>query len=262
MRNVSNTLYIPLYGKALVSRKGVILHDPMAERIWENEGFALKGKARSIWLTYYMGMRAAVFDRWLAEAMLRRPDAVVLHIGCGMDSRVSRVGTCGHSWYDVDYPDVIAERRKYYGEDARYHMIGSDARDREWLNRIDGGREALVVMEGLSMYLKKDEMLSLLTALTERFPSVEILMDCYTVFAARVSRYKNPINEVGVTELYGVDDPAELEAAARLRFVKEHDLTPDGMIEELKGFEKRFFRAVFTGRFANRIYRLFEYAAP
>ena len=62
MDNVNKTLYIPLYGKALVSQKGLFLHDPKAEEIWAKEGFPLKGKSASQWLAYYMGMRAAVFD--------------------------------------------------------------------------------------------------------------------------------------------------------------------------------------------------------
>ena len=65
MDSVNKTLYIPLYGKASVSRKGIILQDKKAEEIWAEEGFPLKGKAKSKWLTYYMGMRSAVFDRWL-----------------------------------------------------------------------------------------------------------------------------------------------------------------------------------------------------
>lgn len=43
MNNVNQTLYIPLYGKAYVSRKGIILNDKKAEEIWDAEGFALKG---------------------------------------------------------------------------------------------------------------------------------------------------------------------------------------------------------------------------
>ena len=31
MENVNKTLYIPLYGKAFVSKKGIILTDKMAE---------------------------------------------------------------------------------------------------------------------------------------------------------------------------------------------------------------------------------------
>lgn len=33
MNEVNKTLYIPLYGKTQISKKAIILHDPMAERI-------------------------------------------------------------------------------------------------------------------------------------------------------------------------------------------------------------------------------------
>lgn len=92
MNNVNKTLYIPLYGKAYVSRKGIILHDAMAEDIWEREGFDLKSKSKSKWLAYYMAMRSAVYDEWVKQEIANTSDAVVLHIGCGMDSRIKRVG--------------------------------------------------------------------------------------------------------------------------------------------------------------------------
>ena len=112
MDGVNRTLYIPLYGKAAVSRKGIVLHDPRAEEIWGREGFALRGKAKSRWLTYYMGMRAAVFDQWLTAQMEELPGAAVIHIGCGLDSRIQRLGCPkGRLWYDLDLPEVIRERR-------------------------------------------------------------------------------------------------------------------------------------------------------
>lgn len=84
MNNVNKTLYIPLYGKAFVSKKGIILKDKKAEEIWNSEGFPLKGKMKSKWLAYYMGMRSAVFDKWLIEQMNTNSEAVIVHIGCGM----------------------------------------------------------------------------------------------------------------------------------------------------------------------------------
>ena len=48
MNNVNKTLYIPLYGKAYVSKKGVILHDEKAEKIWDAEGFELKIKVACV----------------------------------------------------------------------------------------------------------------------------------------------------------------------------------------------------------------------
>ena len=114
MNGVNKTMYITLYGKSFVSKKGVILKDKKAEEIWEKEGFPLKGKSKSKWLAYFMGMRSAVFDFWLKEKMAEHKSATVLHIGCGMDSRVVRVGTNGHKWYDIDFPEVIAERKLHY----------------------------------------------------------------------------------------------------------------------------------------------------
>ena len=257
MDNVNKTLYIPLYGKSFVSRKGIILQDPKAEEIWEAEGFALKGKSKSKWLAYYMGMRAAVFDRWVRRQMKLMPGAAVLHIGCGMDSRVLRIGTENCQWYDVDFPDVIAEREKYYQKTDRYQMLRADVRCCDFLSETVG-RDAIVVMEGISMYLQSEELKQLLEGICTRFERVSLLMDCYTGFAAKASRYKNPINDVGVTQVYGIDDPRIIETGG-LVFLREHDMTPADMIDALQGMEKAVYKRLYAGSIAKKMYRLYEY---
>ena len=260
MDSVNKTLYIPLYGKAFVSRKGLLLRDESAEAIWETAGFPMKGKARSKWLAYNMGMRAAVFDRWMAEKLAEHPGAVVLHPGCGLDSRVLRIPHAGHLWYDVDFPEVIAERRKFFAESEEYRMTASDVRQPAWLAGIPGG-VAIVVMEGLSMYLQMEELKQLLRQLTDHFSAVYLLMDTYTAFAARATRYKNPINTVGVTRVYGFDDPLALTEDTGFRYIQAHDLTPESLIAQLPSKEQRFFRTMFAGKMAKKIYRLYEYEA-
>ena len=259
MKNVNKTLYIPLYGKSYVSKKGLILDDKKAEEIWEKEGFELAGKSKSKWLAYYMGMRSKVFDTWLSQKMDENPNAIVIHLGCGMDSRAERVGTKTHVWYDVDFPEVIKERRKYYQETEEYHMIASDVREKDWMNALPNDREAIIVMEGLSMYLSLEELRSLIAALANHFSKMYLLMDCYTTFAAKASKYKNPINDVGVTEVHGLDDPKSLEEAG-VQFVKEHEMTPENLINELKGIEKSIFNKLFAGTIAKKMYRLYEYS--
>ena len=259
MNNVNKTLYIPLYGKAFVSRKGIILNDKKAEEIWYKEGFELKGKSKSKWLCYYMGIRAAVFDKWLKEKMSKDKNAVIVHIGCGMDSRIERVRTENHQWYDVDFPDVIAERKLYYKENEFYHMIESDARNNNWIHKLPSKQRAIIVLEGVTMYFKLEELKKLLASLNKHFTSVEILMDCYTTRAASASKYKNPINDVGVTEVYGLDEPKLLEDKTGLKFVEELDMTPPCLINELKGAEKFIFKHVFGGRFSKGMYRMYYF---
>ena len=288
MDGVNKTLYIPLYGKAKVSKKNIILKDPTAEYIWTQESFPLKGKSKSKWLAYYMGMRAWVFDEWLRVMMRKNPEATILHIGCGMDSRIHRVGGayCANSvnqqegingdvsesaiakskWYDIDFEDVIKERKKYYEETDAYHMIASDARDTAYLSNISG-TEAIVVMEGISMYLKPEELEKLMADLSSHFTRIHILMDCYTTKAVKASKYKNPINDVGVTLVYGLDEPTKLSENVRgksqesdaFKFIKEYNMTPEEKINELKGLEKFIFRRLFAGKFSKSLYRMYEF---
>jgi O-methyltransferase involved in polyketide biosynthesis len=259
MDAVSKTLYIPLYGKALVSRMGRILSDPKAEEIWACAGFPLKGKAASKWLAYYMGMRSAVFDRWVTEKIAENPGACVLHLGCGLDSRCRRVKTDA-SWFDVDFPAVIEERKRYFPESGNYRMIGRDLRE-DFLRDIPRGGSAIVVMEGISMYLNSQERLELLRRLASHFSEVRLLLDSYTVFAAKATKYKNPINDVGVTQVYGFDDPREL-ACGSLTFLAEHDMNPPELVEQLPQKDQRIYRLVYGGKMARKICRLYEYRSP
>ena len=259
MDNVSKTLYIPLYGKAYVSHRGMILHDPKAEEIWSAEGFPLKGKSKSKWLAYYMGMRSAVFDRWVGEMFQKHPDSLVLHLGCGMDSRNLRVGTGAKAWFDVDFPAVIQERKRYYVESDCYQMVGSDLREETWMEELPGGGCAIIVMEGISMYLAPEDLKRLLKRLRAHFGEVHILMDCYTTLAAKASKYKNPINDVGVTAVYGIDDPEVLTVETGLSLVKEHNLTPEDLIGQLRSGEQKIFRTLYAGSFAKKLYRMYEF---
>ena len=129
MNEVNKTLFIPLYGKSQVSKKGIILNDPTAERIWEAESFPIHGKSKSKCLSYNMAMRARVFDDW-TESMLRaNKAALVLHIGCGLDSRCLRVKEPYANWIDGDFPEVLSLREKYYKQTDAYRMTALDASD-------------------------------------------------------------------------------------------------------------------------------------
>ena len=258
MNNVNKTLYIPLYGKSYVSKRGLFLDDKRAEEIWAAEGFSLKGKSKSKWLAYYMGVRSAVFDEWTKAKMADDPNAVVIHIGCGLDSRAVRVGVEGRRWYDVDFPEVIEERKRYFPESDNYKMLAGDARDCEWLSGIEEVGSAIVIMEGISMYLTAEEMRGLAKSLGAHFERVALLVDSYTTLAARMSRIKNPINDVGVTEVYGIDDPCDY-AGGELAFTEEHEMTPSRYVDELTGLERAVFARLYAGGFSKKLYRLFEY---
>ena len=256
MNEVNKTLFIPLYGKSTVSKQHIILSDPDAERIWEAESFPIRGKSKSKWLAYNMAMRARVFDNWTSRMLRKHPKALVLHIGCGLDSRFRRVKEPYRLWIDCDLPDVIAIRKEYFDESGNYRMQALDASDPAQIQALPESDTTIVVLEGLSMYLSKAQLRGFLGALRKKYRVLCVLMDIYTEFGAKASKYKNPINEVGVFEVFGMDDP---NGVGVLTFLREMDMTPEYLIAELPKKDQRLFRKLYAGSFARKLYRLYEY---
>ena len=62
-----------------------------------------------------------------------------------------------------------------------------------------------------------------------------------------------------MTQVYGFDDSRDLEQDTGLAFVQEHSLTPDHLIRQLPKREQGFFKTVFAGKLAKKIYRLYEF---
>ena len=261
MNEVNKTLYIPLYGKSKVSRQGIILNDPYAEKIWKEEAFPIHGKSKSKWLAYNMAMRARVFDDWTDRMLQQNENALVLHIGCGLDSRYMRVKSSRSEWIDCDFPDVIEIRKRHFHENETYHMKALDASRSEQIDSLPDSDIAIVILEGISMYLTNSQVHGLLKALDQNYRTLHILMDVYTEFGVKASNYKNPVKDVGVTRLYGIDNIETIISGLRIRFVKEHSFTPKALVNELAPMEKLFFNMLFTGKLYSKIYRLYELEA-
>ena len=88
------------------------------------------------------------------------------------------------------------------------------------------------------MYFLPQELKQLFWAQRAHFTETRILIDCYSTFAAKASKLRNPINDVSITEVHGIDDPKILEDGTGFSFVKEHEMTPKAMIDSLNGIEK------------------------
>ena len=258
MTNVNQTLFIPLYGKAKVSKQGIIIKDSMAEKIWDAEAFEVHGKSKSKWLTYNMAMRAKIFDDWVEKMLAENPEALVLHIGCGLDSRAFRITAPYTNWIDGDFPEVLEARKKYYSENEHYKMMAFDASKAEMVEKLPDAKTVIVVFEGISMYLRNEELNAFVRALDKKYPQVHMLLDVYTVFGAKASRYKNPINDVGVTTVWGLDNINVVLAGTQFKCDAEHSLTPENLVNQLPPFDRGFFKFLFTGSFYRKIYRLYE----
>ncbi len=155
---------------------------------------------------YMVTMRAKQLDDWSEGFLRRHPDAVVLHLGCGMDTRAFRLDPPKTvQWFDVDQPDVIALRRKLYDDRDGYRMVGSSVTD-NWLDAVPTDRPMLMVAEGLVMYLTGPQVRALLQRLTDRFGGGELLFDTVSPMGPRLSK----LFTKGITK-WGIRDARDIE---------------------------------------------------
>ena len=167
---------------------------------------------------YLVALRAKQLDDWCAAFLAHHADAVVLHLGCGLDGRGYRLAPPPSVlWFDLDQPAVIELRRRLYDDTDSYRMIGSSVTDPQWLDHIPTGRPTLVVAEGLLMYLQESEVRQLLERLTDRFDSGELLFDTLSALAPRLSK----VLTRGIIT-WGIRDARDIETwNPRLRFLEQ-----------------------------------------
>jgi O-methyltransferase involved in polyketide biosynthesis len=219
------TMLITLYGRALQSRsKHPILRDTWAEEAVRRVDYdfaKLKVGQRAALL---FACRAIQLDLWTTTFLAAHPDATVLHLGCGLDSRVYRIAPLASvRWFDLDYPEVIALRRRLYSERTGYRMIGSSLADLSWLDEVPGERPAMIVAEGVTMYLTEEIIKALLRALTDHFPGGQLAFDAHTPQLVRWLRKTGArVRGTGATFGWGIDDPEDMkQLEPRLELITE-----------------------------------------
>lgn len=218
------TLLITLFAKAGESRlSDSLLSDTLAAEAVRRIDYDFARLKVTRDMMVGLAMRARMLDDWVRKFITENPGASVLHLGCGLDTRVFRVDPPRSiRWFDVDYPEVIALRRRLYPERDGYELIGSSVVEPAWLERVPADRPAMIVAEGLLMYLRQEEVQRLFTAITARVPSGEAAFDAFSRLGVWLVQRQHSLRATGATLHWGIDDPRELEVMVpRLRFVEE-----------------------------------------
>ena len=208
-----DTYLATLYGKALdAASTRPILGDQFAADAVARIDYDFKALRLPRGVEVTLPLRARHFDQWTRAFLVANPHSTVLHLGCGLDSRVHRVDPGpAVRWYDVDLPDVIALRERLYPHRPGYHVIGTSVLDLAWLEMIPRDTPTLVIAEGLVMYLPPADGTALFHRVVELFPSGEIAFDGYSRLMTRlVSRFA-AIRAAHVDLVWGIDDPHDLE---------------------------------------------------
>jgi O-methyltransferase involved in polyketide biosynthesis len=263
------TMLMTLSGRAIQSQwKNPVLRDPWAEEAMRHIDYDLSKQLTGVasWSMWkdigptIIATRAATFDLLTTRFLTDHPDATVLHVGCGMDSRVFRIDPpAGVQWFDVDYPDVIDLRRQLFPErDAAYHMIGAPLDDLRWLDEVPRDRPGLFIAEGVLHYVSETEVKALLNAVVAHFPSGQMIFDiCNSLILKRAGAN---VGGTGATYKWGLDDPQEIKRLEpKLELIKEFKPSELVAFDRFPFWMRAMFRAMEVSPALRRTERTLVY---
>lgn len=210
---VSETLLITLNarGRDAVSGKPV-LNDRKSAEIMSEIDYDFS-KFDDAWLSYYgILARAKIMDREIQKFIEKHPDCVIVSLGCGLDTRFLRVDNGQIEWYNLDFPEVIRYRKKFFEENERVKHIEKSALDPEWTENvgIKNGKKLLIVSEGVLMYLSEEEIRKLLKILTDSFSSFEAHFDLLYKGNVKESKKHDALSKMNAEFKWGVTDGSEI----------------------------------------------------
>ena len=221
LTGVAETLLIPLYIRAIeTGRPDALLRDDRAVALVSQMPTAFSSikqirmdKDDQVALV----LRNREFDRYARGFLAQRPEAVVVHIGCGLDLRFERVDDGKVDWYDLDLPEVIGLRRMFIGgEGGRYHLLAGSVFDREWLYTVKAHRPCpfLFLAEGVLMYFGESRVKSMVLMLRENFPGAELVFDAFSPFLVRANNLRLTLSrsKIDVRYRWGLGRGKDLES--------------------------------------------------
>ncbi len=188
IENVSDTArWVAVYRAMETARPDAIFRDPFADRLAGQRGRDIlntmpKGHAYA----WPMIVRTAVFDEIILDAVENRKTDLVVNLAAGLDARPWRLPLPPSlHWMDVDLPGILNYKTESLRNETpvcRYEAVTTDLTDaaarQALFSRLGASSpRALVVSEGLLVYLTPEQVGSLATDLHAQPSFAEWLID-------------------------------------------------------------------------------------
>lgn len=211
---LQKTLLITLGGRAdEACLPDSLLNDHYAERARQQIDFDFSQLRLSHDGLVALAVRAHSIDHWIETFITEQAAPMVLHLGCGLDSRVFRINPPPSvSWWEIDFPEVIQLRRRLFPEREACHFRETSVLEPNWLAELPEDRPTMIAAEGIFAYFTYDEVCRVLRDIVRQFPTGgEIVFDAYNRWGIAYLNRLPSIRRGGAQLRFALDDPRQLE---------------------------------------------------
>jgi O-methyltransferase involved in polyketide biosynthesis len=192
-------------------------------------------------------LRSRWFGQTMRSFLQRHPRGLCINLGCGLDASFEELAEAGDgrfTWVDIDLPEVIALRRRFFAETAHRQFIAGDITDSHLFAMLpwDAGRPAIVVAEGVLYFLRRAQVESLLRAQAEaadaRHSGVEMAFDYASPFGAWIVARRPAHRQLGTTFFWTLRSPGDLrQVDPRLEVAEDSNVFLQAMGAGARGLD-------------------------
>ncbi len=191
LSNVAETMLITVWARAVeTERNGGLIQDPAAMEMLKHLDYDFSAFDQAVMSQVGCCIRANVMDRQAQNFLDQHPDAVVIQLGAGLDTRYQRLNCPDIThWYDLDLPEVIDIRRELCPKHAKNTLLSMSMLEDAWIDTVLAhNKPVLIICEGVFMYFDDAEVQAFFAMLCQRFERASLLFDMLTYLAKGQSK--------------------------------------------------------------------------
>ena len=179
LTGVPETLLIPLWARATETKMArPIVLDVPAVRVLSAIDYDFSRFERARMSQWGCAVRALLLDRATQAFLDRHERACVINLGAGLDTRHARLRHKDTLWYELDLPEALELRGRFFKESRDYRFLAKSVFDVSWFDDVEtDGRHVLVIAEGLFMYFDEREIGELFARMASHFAGAEMLLE-------------------------------------------------------------------------------------
>ncbi|MBO5245806.1 MAG: class I SAM-dependent methyltransferase [Eubacterium sp.] len=177
-----------VYERAKETQNGnVLFEDPKAVELVENWKHVFRVSDAGMEMKLDVLARAIMLDNMVRIFLEKRPRAMVINIGCGLDTRCYRREGSYRKWYNIDAKEIIDARALLLPEEVPpIFQVAASITDEAWAEQIPYiGEPLLIIIEDVTMHLNEEEVLTLFKIIEKTFYKATLLVEIMSPLATK-----------------------------------------------------------------------------
>lgn len=208
---VPQTMLLPLYARAIeTQRPNGMVNDIQAVTMMAQIDYEFDKFADDIGTNLGVAIRTEILDELAITFIKKYPNALIVNIAAGLDTRFSRVDNGQIMWVDLDLPESIEMRKKFITPSERNPFIAQSVLDFGWIDNLPEREHTLFIIEGLFMYLTESDVKKVLTTIADKFTNAELLCEVMGVTLAKDTSRNTAIARTGAQFKWGIRDASAM----------------------------------------------------